>query len=320
VRGSVPAPLTGAQVEEKIRKALFFYQFHIKINPGNPMHNYQFHEISTYGGNTSCVEIIAGNERIACDMGTGFRLLGNALFGEVFKTKILRLTVLLSHLHWDHIQGLPFFGELYLNKESGFKNDFTFYGGTNWQSGVESCLQGQMDPPLFPVSFKEIEDQTAKLQMNTVHDQMSFKIGEAVVKTRKLNHPQETYGYRIEHSGKVFVYATDNEPYDPLYPDPKLLDLAKGADVLVIDCQYTKNIYEGKVGGVPRHGWGHSYPEAVAQIALQAGVKKMTLFHHDPASTDEQIYQMEQNTQNLVHALGGNTKVIAAYEGLEIEL
>jgi len=327
VRGSIPAPLTGRAVEDKIRDALASYEMHCIYearNHHNPhpgakefLKNMPFSERATYGGNTSCVEVLCGEEQIVLDMGTGLRLLGNNLFGKMKQKKGLKIHFFISHVHWDHIQGLPFFGPLYVNKEDGIKNWWNFYGGTSWMATAETCLKGQMDQPVFPVSFKEIEAMTYRIDTNSLYDKMNFSIGSVQVKTRKLNHPQETFGWRIEHNGKIIVYTTDNEPYDPNYPDPRLLELADGADVWITDCQYTKAVYEGEVGGVHRHGWGHSYPEAVARTAVLAGVKKTVLFHHDPSSTDKQIDDIAAHCKSLVEK---DQDVVAAYEELEIAL
>jgi phosphoribosyl 1,2-cyclic phosphodiesterase len=322
VRGSVPSPLDGAAVEAKVRRAIersaTMLAADSKVSLDTIMREMPFTDRSTFGGNTSCVEVQAGGNRIVLDMGTGLRMLGNSLFGEMFQRKGLPITFLVSHVHWDHIQGVPFFGPLYINKATGINNEWTFYGGTDWQKDVEVCLRGQMDAPTFPVSWKEIEQQTGRIETYSVHDMKRFVVGQATVSTRKLSHPQETYGYRIEHDGKVFVYTTDNEPYDPLCPDPRLLALCKGADVWVTDCQYTKGVYEGTEGGkVPRHSWGHSYPEAVAATAKLGKVRKTILFHHDPSSTDEQIVAIAAHCQSLVEP---GQEVVAAYEGLVIDI
>ena len=326
VRGSVASPLVAKQVQDKLFDAMNDYDSMRLTSPNRSM-NYEeflkqrpFWKRGTYGGNTSCVEVECGGRRIVLDMGTGVRLLGNSLFPEMMKNKGIELSFLLSHVHWDHIQGLPFFGPLYMNKETGIRNSWSFYGGTDWMRQIEPCLRGQMDPPNFPVSWPEIIKNTHQLKSDDLYDMKSFNIGDVLVRTRKLNHPQETYGWRIEYDHKVVVYTTDNEPFDPIFPDPKLLDLARDADLWVTDCQYTKDIYEGKVGGVPRHGWGHSYPEAVAQTAVMAGVKQVALFHHDPASSDEAIYNMEESVRKLILEKGGNSEVVAAHEGLEIVL
>ncbi|MAG12340.1 MBL fold metallo-hydrolase [bacterium] len=320
VRGSVAAPITADDVSQKVLTAL--QAFHASLKTGNLspekfLESLPFSVRGTIGGNTSCVEVRCGDERICLDMGTGMRPFGNSLFPQMFENGGLTVTVLLSHVHWDHIQGLPFFGPLHINKETGIKNRWNFYGGTDWMSTAEACLRGQMDAPEFPVSWQEIKRATHEINASSVCDMMGFHVGAVKVKTRKLHHPQETYGWRIEYDGKVIAYSTDNEPYDPSCPDPRLLELAEGADVWITDCQYTKEMYEGKVGGVARHGWGHSYPEAVAETARRAGVKKTVLFHHDPASDDNKVLEIVEMCKGLV---GVGQEVVAAYEGMEIAL
>src|SRR3989344_671942 len=293
VRGSIASPLTPAQVEEKIVCA-------VQIAPSQTLYldrirelvkSMPFYQRSTYGGNTSWVELLCSdNRRFILDMGTGLRGLGNSLMPEMFGNKGLEVTLFLSHVHWDHIQGLPFYAPLYINKETGIKNHWKFYGGNDWQRRAEVCLQGQMDPPNFPVSWPEIYKTTYKMEFAGVYDLMRFSQGYMEVTSRKLNHPNETYGYRfLDHKNNTVVaYTTDNEPFDPMEPDPRLLELAHQADVWITDCQYTKDQYNGKanVGGVPRHGWGHSYDIAVAKTAVMAKVKTVVLFHHDPVSDD----------------------------------
>lgn len=328
VRGSVPVPLTGSQVEAKILDRLVDYRDALVrsgsaggVDPVLFLQGQPLWKRGTYGGNTPCVELLCGSERFVLDMGTGMRALGNNLIPQMFAEKSLRITFCCSHLHWDHIQGLPFFAPLYVNKESGVRNCWVFYGGTKWQETAEVCLRGQMDPPKFPVSWQEIRQKTHAMDFASVYDMMKFGVGEVEVKTRQLNHPQETYGWRFTFQGKVFAFTTDNEPYDPRCPDPRLLDLARGADVWVTDCQYTKNMYEGRNGNVvPRHGWGHSYVEAVAETAVQARAGQVVLFHHDPTSSDEKIAQMEARCRELIEEANGTSQVTAAHEGMEITL
>lgn len=332
VRGSIPAPLQNLEVLGKMRVSLTEYRDAISKNPSLTLDEFFAsvftNKVVTYGGNTSCVELIyAEKNRIILDMGTGMRVLGNFLFPEMLKNGGISLTILLSHVHWDHIQGLPFFGPLYQNKERGILNRFNFYGGTGWEGVAEECLRGQMNPPLFPVSWDEIRATTANLQCRSVYDLMSFPMfdGGPIISCGKVNHPQETYGWRIEspetHGKKVVVvYTTDQEPFDPLVPDPRLVRLVRRADIWITDCQYTKSMYDGKDGGPARHGWGHSYPEAVAKTAVEAEVRKVVLFHHDPASSDNKVTEIEASVKQLITQYGGNTdvEVIAAWEGLEL--
>ncbi len=325
VRGSIPTPLTLEDVEEKIVKAVASYQnLSCATSFDKFFKKYKEKGPSTYGGNTSCVEVRYGNHIFALDMGTGLRSFGNSLFPEMFRQNGIKMHFFISHVHWDHIQGLPFFGPLYINKETGVHNEFQFFGGTDWQKNAETCLRGQMDPPNFPVSFRELMKIT-QMDFEDLYDMMNFSVigyrSDEIVKVifRKLNHPQETYGMRLKFpNGKILAYTTDNEPFDPAKPDPRLVSLAKGADIWITDCQYTRQVYNGEVGGLCRHGWGHSYPEAVAKTALEAEVKKVLLFHHDPGSSDEQILGIENKTKELLGDF--NVQVQAAYEGLEINL
>lgn len=325
VRGSVASPLANRELRGKFIKLLKEYQERgypkdIEDFINAPM---RWHQFLTFGGNTSCVEVKHGDDRVVLDMGTGLREFGNHLFREMMEKKGLAITFLLSHVHWDHIQGLPFFGPLYINKETDILNSWSFYGGTNWQQSSEECMRGQMDPPNFPISWHEIERTTHKLHFEDVYDRRTFTVGRLKISCRKLNHPQETYGWRLESldTGKVLTYTTDNEPYDPAHPDPRLLELAHEADIWITDCQYSQEVYNGHIGGVPRHGWGHSYPEAVAQAALTARVKAVVNFHHDPSATDENIDAMALETQTLIRKAGNkSTIVIPAYEGLELEV
>ena len=306
VRGSVPAPLAGNAVEEKLKMLFRDFLASGRSDWEAFLAEQPFWKRSTYGGNTSCVEMMAGDKRIIFDLGTGVRELGATLMKEMFAKGGLDTTILLSHVHWDHIQGLPFFSPLYINNHlTGINNKMHFYGGTNWMKPAGECLEAQMTTPSFPITWEYIKKIIGELKTNDVFDGLQFAVGDAQVRASQLDHPQETYGYRVDYNGTTVVYATDNEPRNPLHPDPALLRLAKEAGLLIIDCQYTQDIYEGKVGGVCRQRWGHSYPEAVAQVAVQAKVKKMALFHHDPASNDEAIHNMEVYTRNLIRDLGG---------------
>lgn len=318
VRGSVPAPLTGAEVYEKHCELFKGYmEDQSRINWKEYLDTQPLWKKATYGGNTSCVEVLCDNKRIVLDMGTGLRMLGKNIMEEMFLEKGLSIIFLLSHIHWDHVQGLPFFAPLYVNKESGIRNSWTFFGGTDWMKTAEVCLRGQMDPPTFPVSWLEIEKITHRMEEFDVYDCMSFNIGTIRVTTRRLNHPQETYGWRIEYQDKIIAYTTDNEPFDPRHPDPRLLELARDADIWITDCQYSHGQYHGRNGGPARYGWGHSYPEAVATTVNIARPKRVLLFHHDPAAKDLNIYHLECEVRNEIKV---DTEVLAAYEGLEITL
>jgi len=256
-------------------------------------------ETALVGGNTSCVEVVAGGTRIALDAGTGLRRLGGALLAQ---GKPVDLTVLLSHVHWDHIQGLPFFGPIYA---PGTK--LLVAGGVT-TTPLRDTLRRQMSAPTFPVDWNQLP---SSIDCAELHDGQVLQVGEAEVRVSRANHPDAVFAYRVEHGGRAVVYATDTEHYSCV--DPRLLSLAKGADVLVYDAQYLPEEYEGQKG-MSRVGWGHSTYEAGAALARAAGVGKLVLFHHDPARTDEGVALIEERAREAFE------DVTAAREGLTIEL
>lgn len=325
VRGSIPAPLTPKQVEAKIRNAaaaalkrFSVEREHVVYDSEyDPLEGLPFHERSTFGGNTTCVEVRAGGHLIILDMGTGLRELGIALMPETIKNKGIQGTIFQSHVHWDHIQGAPFWKQLYMPR-SAFDNRFVFYGGKDWDKSLGDVLRGQMDPPMFPVDMGEIEKTALRMEFNTVWDGRVVRIpapagGEIVVICRKLNHPQETYGYRIEYGDRVVAFCTDHEPYAAGIPN-SLLALARRADLFITDCQYSKHEYTGEVSGVQKMGWGHSFPEYIAEVAREAKPKLVVTTHHDPEADDEHIVELARQVQVDCHI-----RTVAAFEGLAIE-
>ena len=251
-------------------------------------------DTAAVGGNTSCVELVCGATRIVLDAGTGLRGLGQELIAQPGPTE---LTLLLSHYHWDHIQGLPFFVPVY-RKDTAL----TIVGGANGVMSVRDTLERQMSAPTFPVRLDEVG---ARLTTREARLGETFDVGEATVRVAKGNHPGGVMAYRVEHEGKSIVYATDTEHYACV--DPALRALAEGADVLVYDAQYTPEEYSGKVG------WGHSTWLAGAELARAAGVGTCVLFHHDPMRSDEGVRAIEQQAQALF------PRTIAAREGLVID-
>jgi phosphoribosyl 1,2-cyclic phosphodiesterase len=253
------------------------------------------------GGNTSCVEVRCGKNVIIFDAGTGLRLLGNSLFKEM----PLAVHLFFSHVHWDHIQGFPFFAPAFIPG-----NTIYMYGGKNVSGTVETALAGQMEMPNFPVHLTQLP---AKLAFNDLHEGEVVEIpGGCRITNAAGNHPGGVYAYRVDYRGKSIIYATDTEHYS--IPDPKLVALAKNADLLIFDSMYTPEEYAGTSGGGPKTGWGHSHFEAGVDLCKAAGIKNYLLFHHDPGQNDAAVREKERRARAIF------TNAQAAYEGLTIYL
>jgi phosphoribosyl 1,2-cyclic phosphodiesterase len=225
-------------------------------------------DTAVYGGNTSCVEVRAGDELFILDMGSGLRALGEQLGAAA------RGTILISHYHWDHIQGLPFFGPAFDPDSS-----FDVYGSEREGRSPRELLSGQMVPPYFPVPMSTL---SARARFHSIRAGEVVRIGPVELTAAELNHPNGVLGYRLDYAGRALVYATDTE--HGTEADTTLVELARGADCLVYDAMYTPEEYEAS-----RKGWGHSTWKAGAQIARRAGVRRLLLFHHDPARSDEAL-------------------------------
>ena len=256
---------------------------------------------SGIGGNTTCVEVRCGDELIIIDTGTGVRDLGMALMKEM----PLKATILFSHVHWDHIQGFPFFGPFFIPG-----NEFRVFGGTSLPTTIKEVLNQQMAPPYFPVKTDLFGSKI------TYHD---VKPGDVIegnsykVTLAPLLHPNGCYAYRIDYQGKTMVFSTDCEHYEDR-PNKNLIELSKDADVLIYDAQYTEDEYYGLNGQFSRKGWGHSTMQEGVKVAKAANVKKLVLFHHDPSHDDNFIKQIEAESRQFF------PESIAAYEGLQIDL
>ncbi len=226
-----------------------------------------------YGGNTPCVEMRVGEELLVFDLGTGARVLGESLLAA---GQPVRASVFLSHYHYDHLQGLPFFTPIFLPQ-----NAFTFYGSPRNGQSVKEILSGQMTQPYFPVTAEGVF--RARLEYHDLRAGEELTVGAARVKTLELNHPGGNLGYRVECEGRSVVYATDIEHGGE--DDERFFAFAKGADLLIYDSMYTEDEYCGRQGP-PRTGWGHSTWQAAVKAADASEAKTLVLFHHDPARDD----------------------------------
>ncbi len=272
-----------------------------------------------YGGNTSCTEIRTDNQIIILDAGTGIRPLGVSL-NEEFGKEPIHLTLLISHTHWDHIQGFPYFLPAY-----NPKNKINILGFEGARKGLENILSAQMESSYFPISMLEMPSNI------TIHElkEMEFTIGPTRVEAQFLNHPGICTGYRIITSDGSISYLTDVELFQRMRAqkqpstdeqnfareqDERLADFVRGSDVLILDAQYDAAEYETHVG------WGHSCVDDSVAFAIAAEVKRLFLFHHDPDHNDERISRLVARGRELVAEKGSNLIVEAAREGLEVFL
>jgi CheY-like chemotaxis protein/phosphoribosyl 1,2-cyclic phosphodiesterase len=272
-----------------------------------------------YGGNTPCVEVrMADGTLIVLDCGTGAHGLGLALSAS--GERPLRGHLLITHTHWDHIQGLPFFAPLFV---SG--NEWDIYAPGGLGPKLETTLAGQMEYTYFPVTLAQCG---ATIRYHDLAEG-SFGIGGVRVVARYLNHPALALGYRLEAEGAAVVYAVDHEPHarDPAGPvqraagappmhreDQRHVEFLVGADLVIHDAQYLALEYPQKVN------WGHTPAEWAVDYALAAGVRRLALFHHDPLRDDEALDRLVEACRRRAAAAGSGLDVFAAAEGQVLEV
>jgi len=259
-------------------------------------------ETVRYGGNTTCVEIRCGPDLIILDAGTGLRKFGQSLLKE-FKRGPLNLTLLLSHTHWDHIQGLPFFAPIY---ESRCR--LHILGSEGARKSLLAALTGQMESTYFPVPFSQLPSNIEIEEL----EEFNFSIGQLLVRAHRANHPGVTVGYRLFSPDGIVCFFPDTEPRSG--GDNEMLDFIRDADVLILDSQYDRVEYQKHTG------WGHGCVDDSVALALKAGVKKLVLFHHDPDHDDRKIDAFVKHARALVKKRKGKLKVEAAREGMVIQL
>jgi phosphoribosyl 1,2-cyclic phosphodiesterase/ActR/RegA family two-component response regulator len=256
------------------------------------------------GGNTTCVEVRVGDQLIILDAGTGLRPLGLSLVTE-FGKRPINTTLLITHTHWDHIQGLPFFMPLYQAN-----NHLHVVGFEGARHGLEKVLSRQMESPFFPISFHQLPGNIEIEELK----HMEFPLGEAQVSAAFANHPGICVGYRIASASGSLAFFPDNETrcIGDTQHDPGMLAFLKGVDALIMDAQYDREEYKSHVG------WGHGCVDAVVSLAATAGVKRLYLFHHDPDHDDAKVAQMEAYAQDLAKQMNSPLQVLAAREGMTV--
>jgi phosphoribosyl 1,2-cyclic phosphodiesterase len=277
-----------------------------------------------YGGNTPCTELrLANNELIILDAGTGIRNLGESLMESGGSIKA---TILVSHPHWDHIQGFPFFKPAFV---SG--NELTIVGGVTEKMTLKKMIADQMNKIYFPIQLNELK---AAIRFCGITEE-EFPVCGATVRSLYLNHPSFSLGYRITHKGKTVVYMSDNEPFDRKValsmrnvgksvvdqymkstgdPNQRVFDFVRGADVLIHDATYTPEEY------VDRVGWGHSHYLFTLKVAAEGNVKRLVLFHHDPAHSDDKVDSILAICREEIKKRHLTFECLAAAEGMQLDV
>ncbi|PIZ51215.1 hypothetical protein COY27_04280 [Candidatus Woesearchaeota archaeon CG_4_10_14_0_2_um_filter_33_13] len=338
-RGSLPAPLDSRQVLEKqlalIERIIADGGTDKLFRDGKGVQEYlaglSLSYSGTYGGETTCIEVQARDSPlIVIDSGSGIRRLGNTLISRLFSGQHLNplcsdeatareLHLFLTHYHWDHIQGFPFFKPAFVNM-SDKRLDITFYGKRDARKTLSGVLHGQQEYPNFPIIWDDVPCTKAYRELGRMNPE-DIQLGRTVVKFQELTHPDSVLAYRVDVNGKAIVCATDTEHKDS--PDPRLVRLAKGADLLYYDGQFTPEEYRGDVG-INRLDWGHSTFEWAIRNALAADVSTVVIGHHSPDKNDfdlDKVYEraldFKDQQLKLVKNDGKSLNVLMAYDGLE---
>jgi len=259
-----------------------------------------------YGGNTTCLEVRHAGSRLIFDAGSGIRPLGM----EVLEKGPNTIHIFLTHFHWDHIQGFPFFPPLY-DPEDQIK----VVGPKQKDIDVQNLFAGQMGPIYFPVPFSVV---AATMDFQHLNDG-SYEIGDTVLDVIRVKHPSFVLGYRIRVGGQTICFVPDNEIEGDIYPvapdwERRFKDFVQGADLLIHDSMYTEEEYAG------RSGWGHSTFDQALRLAEDTGVKRLLFFHHDPTRTDGELDTIVARLRDGVLSRGSELDVAAAAEGVDLKL
>ncbi len=299
-RGSIPSPISGAEVREKIVRAI--RECPAGTDPEEWLDSMPVRIGSTYGGDTSCVEVASGDRRLIFDAGSGIRKLGLRMMARQEYTRPMH--IFFSHLHWDHIQGLPFFVPLL---KPG--TEVNFYSG---REDLKKFISAQNRSPFFPIDFDDIPSNMNFHRLDGAAEIDGFKV--SII---PLEHPDGAFGYRVEDGGTSVVYLTDVELLQAGEDKMKAYaEFVRGADVVIADVQY------GFVETREKKTWGHSSIFAFADLVAGMDVGALVLYHHEPTSTDSDLDELFNKARKYMESqprLKG-TKLIPSYAGLELDI
>jgi phosphoribosyl 1,2-cyclic phosphodiesterase len=313
-RGSLPVALTWRDVRDRLARALLAANGR-NLDSFEKAHAFAERELGfslshTYGGHSSCVEVeppeAAPDEYFVCDMGSGARPFGAHVAARQ-AGRPATVNIFMSHMHWDHIMGFPFFGPAYVRG-----NRIVIHG---CHDELEHALRRQQEPPSFPVPFSQLgaEIEFVRLAPGEAHEMQGLSV------TPQLQHHSgDSYGFRFESGGKSAVYTTDSEhKLDDHAARRRIVDFFQGADLVIFDAMYSL----AEAVSV-KADWGHSSNVVGVELCQMARAKKLALFHHEPANDDAAIERILRETRRLEELTRGAHKleVIGAYDGLEIEL
>lgn len=304
VRGSIPTPLTPAQLASRIAAVVQ------RVTPADletPDSRERFlaglppYLMGTVGGNTTCLEVATEDKQILIlDAGSGIRELGNGL--KVRAPGCRTFHIFFTHFHWDHIQGLPFFGPLF---DPGCTVHFYSPVPT-----MEKILRGQMRPPYFPIT---LDDARATLRFHHLEGD-SLRLGKVEVSWRPMDHPGGCFAYRLEERGKSFIFATDTAlSTNDFERNGENASFFGGVDLLIADSQYTLD------EAIEKYDWGHTSYSLAVDFAAAWGIRKLVLFHHEPRYEDKKIFTMEKSSRWYLHHMENQAvEIFLARESLEI--
>ncbi|MEA3500361.1 MAG: MBL fold metallo-hydrolase [Candidatus Marinimicrobia bacterium] len=307
VRGSIPTPITDKIFKTKLRSIL--NDITIDDISTSKKKNKFIEDLSfdktIIGGNTPCVELQIDKKLFIFDMGSGIIQLGNYL-AKKQREGGLDLHIFISHTHWDHISGLPFFKPAFYSN-----NKITFYSPI---PNLEKRLILQQDPKYFPIS---LDDCAAKKKFVQLDKNGTIEIDGVKIENILQYHPGSSYGYRIKSNGKTVIYSTDSEhKHKRNEQNGIFINFFQDADILIFDAQYTLE------EAINKKDWGHSSALTGIDLAVKSNVKKLILFHHEPDNDDKTIYKIL--TQSIKYKKEKypniNLEILLAYEGLEIDL
>jgi phosphoribosyl 1,2-cyclic phosphodiesterase len=310
-RGSLPVAMTARTLQDKMVKALVAgaaRNLDTEEKARAFLGELDFSVSHTFGGNSPCVQIDAGgSEYILCDLGTGARVFGNQVLATDGFAKKNTFHVFMSHPHWDHIMGFPFFTPAYLPG-----NRICIYG---CHAELEQAFRRQHTAPSFPVEFDQL---AADIRFIRLEPDQRHEIAGVSVRAMLQQHSGDSYGYRFDHGGKSVVYSTDSEhkPED-LEQAQRFTAFFRDADLVIFDAMYS---LADSVS--VKADWGHSSNIVGVELCQNAGVKRLCLFHHEPIHSDERIMAVWRETQRLEQLTrsGKPLEVLSAYDGLEIDL